>query len=44
MLNKDSFTKFMHMTASVRDLCCIQITPQHNSLKTRITPKVSYHF
>jgi len=39
MLNKYSF-KVMHMAASVRDWCLIQITPQHNSLKTRITPKL----
>jgi len=27
MLNKESFIKFMHMAASVRDTCRIQITP-----------------
>jgi len=31
----------MHMTTSVRDRCRIQITPQHNSLKTRTTPKLA---
>ena len=31
MLNKASFIKSMHMPASVRDPCRIQITPQHNS-------------
>ena len=41
MLNKESFIKFMHMAASVRDTCRIQITPQHNSFKTRITPKLA---
>jgi len=25
----------MHMAASVRDPCRIQITPQHNSMKAR---------
>jgi len=32
------------MTASVRGthLCRIQITPQHDSFKTRITPKYGY--
>ena len=44
MLNKDSFIKFMHMAASVRDTCSIQITPQHNLLKTRITPKLATAF
>jgi len=33
------------MAASVREECRIQITPKHNSWKTRITPKLasSYH-
>jgi len=31
MLNQDSFIKFMHMAASVRDPCRIQITPQQGS-------------
>jgi len=41
MLNKDSFIKLMHMAASLRETRAVykQITPQHNSLKTRITPK-----
>jgi len=43
MLNKDSFTKCMHLAASVRDPCRIQITLQHNSLKTR-TPKLATAF
>jgi len=33
MMNKGSFIKFMHI--SDRDPCRMQITPQHNSLKTR---------
>jgi len=44
MLKKDSFIKSMHMPASVRDPCRIQITPEHNSLKTRITPKLTIWF
>jgi len=40
MLNKDSFIKFMHMAALMRDLCRKEITQQLNSLKTRITPKL----
>jgi len=44
MLNKDSFTKFMHMAASMRDPCRIQITPQHNSLKTRKAPELATAF
>jgi len=36
VLNQDSFVKVMHMAASVRDPCRTQITPQHNSLNTRI--------
>jgi len=44
MLNKDSCIKFMHMAASVRETCRIQITPQHNSLKTRITPNLDTAF
>jgi len=32
ILNKGSLIKFMHMSASVRDPCHVQITPQHNSL------------
>jgi len=36
VLNQDSFVKFMHMAASVRETQChTQITPQHNSLNTR---------
>jgi len=38
MLKKVSFIKLMHMAAQVRDPCRIQITPQHNSLKTTMTP------
>jgi len=43
MSNKNSFIKFIHMTASVREthLCSIQITPQHDTFKTRITPKLA---
>ena len=40
MLNKDSFIKLIHMAASLRDSCRIQITPQHNWLKSRTTPKL----
>ena len=43
-LNKDSYIKFMHMAASVRDPCRTQINPQHNSLKTRITTKLAAAF
>jgi len=40
MPNKNSFIKFIHMTASVREThpCLIQITPQHDSFKTRKIP------
>jgi len=43
MPNKNSFIKFMHMTASVREThpCRMQITPQHDTFKTRITPKLA---
>jgi len=49
MLNKDSsfmhgfkFFKFQtHVSISERDRCRIQITPQHNSLNTKITPKLA---
>jgi len=43
MPNKNLFIKFIHMTASVREThpCLIQITPQHNSFKTRINPKLA---
>jgi len=43
MPNKNSFVKFIHMTASVRETrpCHIQITPQHDQFKTRITPKLA---
>ena len=44
MLNKDSFIKFLHLAASVRDPCHVQITLQHNSLKTRINPKLATAF
>jgi len=44
MLNKDSFIKFMHMATSARDPCRIQITPKHNSRKTRWTPKLAAAF
>jgi len=43
MLNKDSFIH-AHGSISERDLCHIQITPQYNSLKTRITPKIGTAF
>ena len=38
VVNLDSFVKFMHMAASVRETrsCRTQITPQHNSLNTGI--------
>jgi len=41
--NKNSFIEFIHMTASVREThpCVIQITPQHDSFKARITPKLA---
>jgi len=41
--NKNSFIKFIHMTASVREThpCLIQITPQNDSFKTRINPKLA---
>ena len=44
MPNKNSFIKFTHMAASVRETHSfrIQVTPQHDSSKTRITPKYSY--
>jgi len=36
MFNKDSFYKTnAYGSISARDPCRIQITPQHNSLKTR---------
>jgi len=43
MPNKTSFIKFIHMTASVREihLCSIQTIPQHDTFKTRITPKLA---
>jgi len=43
MPNKNSFIKFIHMTASVRETqpCVLQITPQHDLFKTRITPKLA---
>jgi len=31
----------MHVAASVSDPCRMQISPQHNLLKTRITPKLA---
>jgi len=40
MLNKDSFIKLMHMAASARDPRRQQVTPQHNSSKTRKTPNL----
>ena len=42
MPNKNSFNKFIHMTASMWETlpCRIQITPQHDSFKIRITPKL----
>jgi len=43
-LNKDSFITLMHIAAPVRDQCCMQITPQHNSMKTRILPKLATAF
>ena len=44
MLNEDSFIKFMHMAVSVDgDPRRMKITPQQNSLKTRITPKLLPH-
>jgi len=39
VLNQDSFVKFVHMAASVRETCVVHKslhTPQHNSLNTRI--------
>jgi len=42
-LNKDSLIKFMYMAASVSETR-IQLTPQHNFLKTRITPKCAAAF
>ena len=37
VLNQDSFVKFMHMAAPVRETRAVaQITPQHNSSNTRI--------
>jgi len=43
MPNKNSFIKLIHMTASVREThpCLMQITPQHDSFKTRINPKLA---
>jgi len=38
MLNKDSFIEMIHMSASLRETRAVyKITPQHNSLKTRLT-------
>jgi len=46
MLNKDSFINEIHVHGSIseRDPCRIQITPQHNSLKISITPKLATAF
>jgi len=46
MLNKDSFIFKIraHDSISERDPCRIQITPQHNSFKSRITPKLAAAF
>jgi len=41
MVKKDSFIKFMHMAASVKETHAAYITLQHNSLKTRVTPKLA---
>ena len=43
MFKKDSFIKFMHISASVRETRAVykQITPQYNSLKTRVIPKLA---
>jgi len=44
MFKKHLYEIQAHNSMCERDPCHIQITPQHNSLKTRITPKsqVSY--
>jgi len=46
MLKKDSFILKIHAHDSIseRDPCRIQITPQHNSLKSRITPELAAAF
>jgi len=43
MPNQNSLIKFMHMTASVREThpCRIQVNPQHNTFKIRITTKLA---
>jgi len=41
MFNKDSFIKLMHGSIIERDTFHIQITPQLNSRKSRIIPKLA---